>query len=85
MWQKLQDNSLISNLIMPSTLKKMVGHIAFGFCVCASVTLFFYASCNIGTVHTRVLKFHIWIPHEKIADPYFFFSELCFFLELFLF
>ena len=24
------------------------------------------------TVHARVLKFHIWIPHGKIADPYFF-------------
>ena len=25
----------------------------------------------------RVLKFHIWIPHQKIAYPYFFFlSEL---------
>ena len=23
-------------------------------------------------MHARVLKFHIWIPHEKIADPYFF-------------
>ena len=21
-------------------------------------------------VHARVLKFHIWIPHGKIADPY---------------
>ena len=24
-------------------------------------------------MHARVLKFHIWIPHEKIADTYFFF------------
>ena len=31
----------------------------------------------------RFLKFHIWIPHEKIVDPYFFFlSGLCTFLEL---
>ena len=22
-------------------------------------------------MHARVLKFHIWIPHEKIADTYF--------------
>ena len=30
-------------------------------------------ACHIlGTVHARVLKFHIWIPHGKIADPYFF-------------
>ena len=26
------------------------------------------------TLHARVLKFHIWIPHEKIADTYFFFE-----------
>ena len=24
------------------------------------------------TVHSRVLKFHIWIPHGKIADTHFF-------------
>ena len=25
------------------------------------------------TVHARIFKFHIlWIPHGKIADPYFF-------------
>ena len=30
-------------------------------------------ACRIlWTVHTRVLKFHIWIPHGKIADPNFF-------------
>ena len=23
-------------------------------------------------MHIRVLKFHVWIPHEKIADTYFF-------------
>ena len=23
-------------------------------------------------IKARILKFHIWIPHEKIADPYFF-------------
>ena len=42
-------------------------------------------ACHIlRTVHARVLKFHIWIPHGKIADPYYFsclsypsFLELC--------
>ena len=42
-------------------------------------------ACHIlWTVHSRVLKFHIWIPHGKLADPYFIFlvrvislSELC--------
>ena len=23
-------------------------------------------------MHVRVLKFHVWITHEKIADTYFF-------------
>ena len=23
-------------------------------------------------MHAGVLKFHVWIPHEKIADTYFF-------------
>ena len=22
-------------------------------------------------MHARVLKFHVWIPHKKIADTYF--------------
>ena len=26
----------------------------------------------LWTVHARVLKFHIWIPHGNKADPYFF-------------
>ena len=42
-------------------------------------------ACNIlWTMHARVLKFHIWIPHGKIADPCFFFFlfELPPFLEL---
>ena len=29
-----------------------------------------------------VLKFHMWIPHKKIADPFVFFSELSPLLEL---
>ena len=29
-------------------------------------------ACHIlWTVHARVLKFHKWVPHGKIADPYF--------------
>ena len=26
-------------------------------------------------MHVRVLKFHVWIPHVKIADTYFFFYQ----------
>ena len=31
-----------------------------------------YACHILWTVHACVLKFHIWIPHGNIADPYFF-------------
>ena len=35
-------------------------------------------------MYANVLKFHIWIPHENIGDPYFFFSsKLSPILELF--
>ena len=33
-------------------------------------------------MHARVLKFHVWISHEKIADAYFLPSGLCSFSEL---
>ena len=28
------------------------------------------------TMYANVLKFHIWIPHEKIGDPYFFLIQI---------
>ena len=58
---------------MPTTLKKLTGHIGFGFFICASVQ---NPACHIlWTVHTRVLEFHIWIPHGKIADTCFYFLD----------
>ena len=50
---------------MPPTSKKLTGRIVFGLSVRASVR-------SSKTVHARVLKFHIWIPHGKIADTRFF-------------
>ena len=39
--------------------------------VCPFVMLF--CACHVlRTLHARVLKFYLWVPHEKIADPYFF-------------
>ena len=52
-------------LIMPPTLKKLREHIGFGLSVRPSVR-------SSKTVHARVLKFHIWIPHGKIVDARFF-------------
>ena len=52
---------------MPPTAKKLTWHIGFGLSVHLS-----------RTVHARVLKFHIWIPH----GIFFFLSELSPSLEL---
>ena len=36
-----------------------------------------YEACHIlWTVHARIFKFHIWIPHRKVADPYFFLVQV---------
>ena len=60
----------VLNFIMPPTSKKLREHIGFGLCVRPCI-------CSTKTVHARVLKFHIWIPHGKIVDACFFFlSEL---------
>ena len=65
--------------ILPSfyapNLEKIRGHIASGLSVRSFVTL----SCalhNFRTMYANVLKFHIWIPHEKIGDPYFFLIQI---------
>ena len=47
---------------MPSTSKKLREQIGFVLSVLSS-----------KSVHARVLKFHIWIPHGKIADTRFIF------------
>ena len=53
-------------LFMPPTLKKW-GHIGFGLSVCV---------CVCVCIHVRdiVLKLHVWIPHGKIGNAYFWFS-----------
>ena len=40
------------------------------YCFGLSVRHAFYVSCNFGTLNARVLIFHVWIPHGKIADLY---------------
>ena len=61
-------------LFMPPTWKKLRGHIAFGLYVHPSICQNFLMHAIIFlTVHARVLKLHMWIPHWKKADPYFFF------------
>ena len=49
---------------MPPTLKSG-GHIGFSLSVCVCVCM---------GHRDMVLKLHVWIPHGKIADAYFWFS-----------
>ena len=60
---------------MPPILNEIDGAYYFAF-VCPSVKLF--CACHIlRTLQARVLKFYIWVPNEKIADPYFFSCPAC--------
>ena len=60
----------VISVVMPSTSKKLTGHIGFELCVRPCV----HPSVRSRTLHARVLKFHKWIPHGKIFDSRFFFS-----------
>ena len=40
---------------------------------CAFVRPFVLPSLQ-NRIQARVLKFHIWIPHQKLAYPYFFYA-----------
>ena len=64
---------------MAPTSKKLREHIGFGLYVRAYVRPCVRSS---KTVHSRVLKFHIWIPHGKRVDARFF--VFCFFVVFFL-
>ena len=66
-------------IIMPPTLKKLMGHIAFGACVRAP---YFFVPTVTFKPFKLVLKFHIWIPHKIKQTRIFFFSELSPILEL---
>ena len=71
-YNKIYQHVVLHLLFMPPTLKKLMGHIAFGACVHTCVGHIFCTYCNFYTVKARVLKFHISIPHKKIANLYFF-------------
>ena len=70
---------------MPPVSNEIDGAYYFAFVfrpsICPFVKLF--SACHIlRTLHARVLKFYIWVPNEKIADPYVFFLVLHVCLEL---
>ena len=66
-------------LFMPPNSKKLTGHIGFGLSVRTYVRACVRACVRSSrTVYARVLKFHIWISHGKIADTRFFLPFWCY-------
>ena len=64
----------------PSFRKKLRVQIAFALFIHSfihsSVSLsHFLAGLITDEVYARVLKFHTWVPDEKLADSYFFFCS----------
>ena len=60
-----------------TTSKKLTGHIGVG-CPCVGACIQSKHACHIlWTLHARALKFHLWIPHEKVADTCLFFWSSC--------
>ena len=55
--------------MLPPTLEKLKGHIAFGSSMRPSIRLSMHP---FKIYKDTVLKFHIWIPHQKMIDTYFF-------------
>ena len=70
------NNTCCYSVLCPQLQRSWRGILVLGCpCMRASVCPFvmFFDACHIlWTVGARNLKFHIWIPHGKIADPYFF-------------
>ena len=65
----LPSDLLIARTFYAPNFEKVGGHIGFGLSVCMYVRMYV-------CIHVRdiVLKLHVWIPHGKIADAYFWFS-----------
>ena len=66
---------------MPPVLNEIDGAYYFAFVcpsVCLSVRQAFLCMPYLKN-HARVLKFYIWVPNEKIADPYFLPCPACLF------
>ena len=57
----------------PPNLEEVEGGISLWGCACIHPSVTLFDACHIlWTMHARVLKFHRWIPHGKIADPCFY-------------
>ena len=67
--QECQASPILFSIFIPPTLKKWGAY-------CFRLVLASVRPCMLPSVQkffkARVLKFHIWISHQKIAYPYFF-------------
>ena len=77
---KYQQSYAPMKIFMPPTSKKLDGHIASGLFVRPSFRPSVRSSRFL--MHSITLELLIWIPHEKIADMFFFLTGLCPFSEL---
>ena len=64
------DAKVVLDFMPPHTLKSWRG-ILLLTCLSVRPHNFSYGYCNFSTVAARLLEFDIWIPHKKIANPYF--------------
>ena len=64
---------------MPPTLQKLKENIVLVISIYLCLTLCPYNSRVISLLknnEARVLKFHMWVAHEKLKDPYLFVPRL---------
>ena len=68
----VSEKSTVFTFYAPN-FEKVGGHIGFGLSVCMYVCMYvrMYVCIHVRDI---VLKLHVWIPHGKIADAYFWFS-----------
>ena len=63
---KVLGNFVQLTVIMSPTSKKLMRGILVSGCECLRLSVR-PSVCSSRTVHARVSKFHIWIPHGKIV------------------
>ena len=64
------------SFLCPQLRRSWQGILVSG-CPCIRPCILSKHACHIlWTVHARVLKFHLWIPHGKIADTHFFLDRV---------
>ena len=80
-WDKAKFCMRVNRCFLCPLLQRCEGAYCFRV-VCDSVPTLFDACHVLWTLQAMVLKFHIWISHEKIDDPYFFLLSLSWVMPL---